>query len=95
MIDEQAETTTVQADAKESDNSENFLKGCYLDEADGSFKKLEEERTSKMKSDIRDSNNWDWEYIDRTYQGVTLKHVYDMMDRYKNIQYEKDCPTPF
>ena len=32
-----------------------------------------------MKEEIREVDNWDWSFIDETYEGVTLKHAYDMI----------------
>ena len=58
---------------------ENFLKGCYVNPEDAAYTKLETERTAKMKEEIREVDNWDWSFIDETYEGVTLKHAYDMI----------------
>jgi len=74
---------------------ENFLKGCYFDEDDEEYKKLEEERTAKMKAEVRECDNWDWKFIEETYEGITMKHVYDMLGQYKEVQYESECPTPY
>ena len=73
----------------------DFLKGCYFDETDKAYAALEAERTAKMEAEIRDFGSWDWHYIDATYEGVTLKHVYDMLGQHKDVQFEKACPTPY
>ena len=72
----------------------NFLKGCYYNEEDEEYKKLEEERTAKMREEVRDIDGFDWAFNDETYEGVTLKHAFDMIGQYKQIQYEHECPTP-
>lgn len=61
---------------------ENFLKGCFFNESDEAFKKLEKERTALMKAEVRECDNWDWDYIDETYEGMTLKHLFDMLGQY-------------
>jgi len=64
---------------------ENFLKGCYFDDDDEAYKKLEEERTAKMKEEVREYENWDWSFIEETYEGVTMKHAFDMLGQYKEV----------
>lgn len=75
--------------------NENFLRGCFFDEADEEYKKLEAERTAKMRQEIRDIDNFGWDCVDETYEGVTLKHAFDMNAQYSQVQYESECPTPF
>ena len=46
-----------------------------------------------MKEDIRDFDQWDFDMRDSIIEGVTLKHVYDMVLQHKQIKFDKDCPT--
>ena len=66
----------------ESTLKENFLKGCFYDVNDKAFKEIEKERTAKMKAEIRDFEQWEWDPINETYEGVTLKHAFDMILQY-------------
>ena len=31
-----------------------------------------------MREEVRDIDNFDWEFVDETYEGITLKHAFDM-----------------
>ena len=46
-----------------------------------------------MEAEIRDINEWNWEFINNTYKGIPMKHAFDMMCSVKDIQLEKECPT--
>ena len=48
-----------------------------------------------MREEVRDIDGFDWEFVDETYEGITLKHAFDMNCQYAQVQYESECPTPF
>ena len=48
-----------------------------------------------MREEVREIDAFDWPLVDETYEGITLKHAFDMNCQYKQIQYESECPTPF
>ena len=43
--------------------------------------------------EIRDFEKWEWVMYEETFEGVTLKHVYDMIMQNEQIKYDIDCPT--
>ena len=51
----------------ESALKDNFLQGCFYDVNDKAFKEIEKERTAKMKAEIRDFEQWEWDPINETY----------------------------
>ena len=32
-----------------------------------------------MEADIRDVNEWNWEFINNQYKGIPMKHAFDMI----------------
>ena len=46
-----------------------------------------------MEAEIRDFNDWNWDFIDNQYKGIPLKHAFDMITSVKDIKLEKECPT--
>lgn len=49
---------------------------------------------SLLKDDVRDCDHWDLTSQDVTFQGVTLKHVWDNIGNFVEIKHDERCPTP-
>ena len=32
-----------------------------------------------LREEVRELDNFDWPFVEETYEGVTLKHVFDMI----------------
>ena len=47
-----------------------------------------------MEAEIRDFKDWTWEFVDKEYKGVPMKHVLDTLCSTNDIKCETDCPTP-
>ena len=46
-----------------------------------------------MEAEIRDFNDWNWDFIDNQYKGIPLKHAFDMITSVNDIRTEKECQT--
>jgi hypothetical protein len=48
-----------------------------------------------MRSEIREPDEWPWHIYEETFEGMTLKHVFDHIMMFTRVKHEQECPTPF
>jgi len=72
-----------------------FLQGCTHDESDPKIKEETKRREELMRSEIREPDEWPWFILEETFEGVTLKHVYENIFMFARVKHEQECPTPF
>ena len=61
------------------DVKDDFLSGCFFDEKNKRMVEIEEERLKRAKAEIRDPEDFPWLCINKTFEGVTLKHAFEMI----------------
>ena len=74
-----------------------FMKGCYVTqevENDLDYQQVVAKRLEATFEDIREPENYEYEFLKRDYPGVPLKHFLDNYIRYGKIQHDEECPTP-
>lgn len=77
-------------------SNKQFMSGCALSAIDRlEFKEVIDERMTQARDKIRDVDKWQWQLIEKTYSGFSLKHFVENWHSYERIVHDKGCPTPF
>ena len=56
------------------------------------YQSILQSREEACKADIREFDQWEWDFLKQDFPGIPLKHLVDDLTRYGEIAHDLNCP---
>ena len=72
------------------------MSGCYVPksvEQSEDYQGILKSREDACKADIREFDQWEWDFLKKDFPGIPLKHLVDDLTRHGEIPHDLNCPN--